>query len=183
MNLTSITLQKIYDAASLEKIVELVPGESTTVNFDCKPFAYSIEEDVFLEVLVSGEAATTLVNEGTHETLPVISITAQTLSGGMDQAIEVTGAFDPAASYVVTLTNPAITIGSDKLVYTGTLTTGQTLIIDCEHYQATKAGANVLSNISGTWPVLAVGNNNLSIVDDTCDSGAIIEITYRKRWL
>jgi len=175
-------LAKIYDSASLEKIVELVPGESTTVNFECQPFAFSIDEDVMVDRLMS--AVKVISNEGTYETFPVITITAITLSGGMDRAIEVTGAFksgNPAS--VVTLTNPTIKVGDKTLVYVGTLTTGQSLELNAETYQAVKGDSNVLSAVSGDWPVLTVGNNNITLGDTTSELGAKVEIHFRKRWL
>ena len=122
-------------------------------------------------------------NEGTHKTYPVISITPVVLSGGMEEAVEVTGAFTLGDPLVTTITNPAITIGDKTLVYVGALITGQTLIINGETYQATKDGTNVLSAISGEWPVIEVGDNDVSLADTTSECGAAVEISFRKRWL
>lgn len=174
-------LAKVYDSASLSKIIELVPGETTTVNFECQPLALSIDADLWAVRLTSEVAE--IQNSGTYEAFPIITLAAVTLSGGMDHAIEVTGAFNPANAPATTLTNPALTVGGNTLVYTGTLTSGQSLILNTETFQATKAGANVLDKISGDWPVLAVGNNNVSIVDTTSESGAAVTISFRKRWL
>jgi len=175
-------LAKIYDAASVDKIVELVPGEKTTINFECQPLAFSITEDLWEDRITT--VAKTIQNGGTYEAFPIIKITPIGLSGGMDRAVEVTGAFDPGATALAsTLTNPAITIGDKTLVYTDTIVAGQTLEIDTGAYQAVKAGSNVLSKISGEWPVLAKGSNNISLVDTTSECGAIVEMTFRKRWL
>lgn len=172
---------KIYDSTALARIVELVPGESTTINFECYPLAFSLVADLWSLRVIEPQV---IQNGGTEKTFPVITITPITLSGGMDEAVEVTGAFNPDDPLVQTLTSPvAITIGGKTLVYTGTLTEGQSLIINTETYQATKGGTNVLSAISGEWPVMEVGPNEISIADTTSECGAVVEVLFRKRWL
>lgn len=181
-------LGKIYDAVSMEKIVNLAPGEIATVNFECQPFALSLVSDSWRERLIEPQV---IQNMGTRKTFPVISITPIVPSGGMDEAVEVTGAYNPDdplndgtnGPIVTTLTNPAITVGDKTLVYIGTLTEGQSLILNRETYQATKGGMNVLGAISGEWPVLEIGDNEISIADTTSECGAGIEILFRKRWL
>ena len=182
---------KIYDSASVQNIVNLAPGESTTINFECYPLAFSLTADSLGLRIIEPQI---VQNNGTEKALPIITITPITLSAGMDEAVEVTGAFPNAPldletpqewppAIVTTLTNPAITIGGNTLVYTGTLTEGQSLIINTETYQATKGGTNVLASISGEWPVLEVGDNEISIADTTSEIGAAIELLFRKRWL
>ena len=184
-------LAKIYDSASVQNIVNLAPGESTTINFECYPLAFSLVADSWRDCLIEPQI---IQNNGTEETRPIITITPIALSVEMDEAVEVTGAFPNAPldletpqewppTLVATLTNPAITIGGNTLVYTGTLTEGQSLIINTETYQATKGGTNVLATISGEWPVLAVGANEISIADTTSECGAKVELSFRKRWL
>lgn len=173
-------LAKIYDALSVEKIVNLVPGEKTTVQFECHPLAYSINPDVWLG---QWAAEKIIKNGGTYETFPIIKISPVPIYNGMIGAIELTGAFDPAASIVTTLTNPIINVGSKTLVYTGTLTAGQCLEINTETFQAKKGNTNVLNNVSGDWPVFSVGDNVVSIHDSTSECGAAVEISFRKRWL
>ena len=171
---------KIYDAASVEKIVKLAPGEKTTVNFNCQPLALSVIEDLWQGRLIEPQI---IQNGGTHKAFPVIAITPIVLSGGMDEAVEVTGAFNSDEPLETLLTNPAITIGGKTLVYTGTLEEGQLLEINTDTFQATKGVTNVLSAISGSWPVLEVGNNSISIADTTSECGAVVEISFRKRWV
>lgn len=179
---------KVYDAASVEKIVNLAPGESATINFECFPFAFSMVADSWLDRLIEPQI---IQNGGTRKVSPIIKITPVALSGGMDEAVEVTGAFnseDPfgrgtSGSIVTTLTNPAITIAGKTLVYTGTLAGTQELILNTETYQATKGGTNVLGAISGEWPILEVGDNEISIDDTTSECGANIQLSFRKRWL
>lgn len=173
---------KIYDSASVQNIVNLAPGESTTINFECFPLAFSLVADSWSNRLIEPR---TIQNGGTEETYPVITITPVVLSGGMEEAVEVTGAFNPDDPLLVTtLTSPvSITIGGKILVYTGTLTEGQSLIINTETYQATKDGTNVLDVVSGEWPVLEVGPNEISIADTTSECGAVVEVSFRKRWL
>ena len=67
------------------------------------------------------------------------------------------------------LTNPAITIGGETLVYVGTVTDDQILTFNVEKYQATKNGSNVLNTVSGDWPMLEADNNGISVVDTTSD--------------
>lgn len=60
-------LAKIYDAISVEKIVNLNPGETATVNFECCPLAFG--ELVVID-FVNDEAVIT--NVGTYQTSLII---------------------------------------------------------------------------------------------------------------
>ena len=173
-------LAKVYDEVSLV-VEDLLEFGKATVTFECQPFAYSVNEDIWLDRVMTDTEI--VQNGGTYKVFPVIEITPISLSGGMDEAVEVTGVFDPATVLETTVTNPAITIGNNTLLYTGTLTEGQTLIIDTGKWQATKGGLNVLNKVTGDWLSLEVGDNSLSFTDETSDCGATIKITYRKRWL
>lgn len=174
-------LAKVYDEVGLV-VEDLLEFGKATVTFECQPFAYSVDEDVWFDRVMTD--AEIIQNGGTYKVFPVIEITPISLSGDMDEAVEVTGVFDPAAPVLVTtVTNPAITIGDNTLLYTGTLTDGQTLIIDTAKWQATKGGLNVLNMITGDWLFLDAGDNELSFTDETSECGTTIKITYRKRWL
>lgn len=184
-------LAKIYDAASLDAIVDLVPGGKATVNFECHPMAYSIDANLWKERVIEEQ---TFVYEGTYKVKPIITITPVVLLGGMDESVELTGAFPNTPinlelpeewppPLVTTLSTPSITINGKTLVYADTITEGQTLTINTDTYQATKGGVNVLGKISGDWPVLEVGNNTVLIEDTTSELGASIVIGYRKRWI
>ena len=176
-------LAKIYDSVSFDKIVELAPGELSTINFECSPLAYSIDEDMWLDQVVKNEAQT-IQNGGTYKVVPVIIITPMTVGDDEDIAVEVTGALNPEdGDTITTLTNPALTIGANTLVYTGTVNEGETLRINTDTYQVAKNSTNVLANISGSWPVLAIGDNTISLVDTTSECGGNIQVIFRKRWL
>lgn len=60
--------------------------------------------------------------------------------------------------------NPAITniTTNTTLQYTGTVSEGQTLVIDCKNQTAKLDGTSVVGNIAGDWIVFAPGNNTVS---------------------
>lgn len=60
-------------------------------------------------------------------------------------------------------TNPSITVGTTVLSYTGTIAAGSTLVIDCKNRTAYIGSTNVLSGLSGTFPVFPVGNNTVTV--------------------
>jgi phage-related protein len=64
-------------------------------------------------------------------------------------------------------TDPTVQVGTDVLTYTGTIGAGDTLIIDCEARTAVIGSTNVLKNLSGDWPVLAVGDNTVTVSEAT----------------
>ena len=83
-------MAKVYDAVDLV-VADLLELGKATVVFDCKPFAYSVEEYSWTYRLFSETKI--LQNGGTEPTYPLISIRPVPLSGGMDEAVEVTGGF------------------------------------------------------------------------------------------
>ena len=76
---------------------------------------------------------------------------------GVDNALPVWTITGPATNPTLTniTTNQAIT-------WTGTIPSGQTLIIDMDNQTATMAGANVYAFISGEWLELKPGANRIS---------------------
>ena len=60
-------LAKIYDAVSVEKIVNLTPGETATVNFECQPLAFG---ELITSIFVNDFVVTT--NIGTYQTSLII---------------------------------------------------------------------------------------------------------------
>lgn len=61
------------------------------------------------------------------------------------------------------VTNPSVTIGGKTMIYTGTVTASDKLIIDTENLTATFNGANALPNYNGVFPKLAVGDNTIAV--------------------
>jgi phage-related protein len=105
-----------------------------------------------IEHMLTGSG--TLVNAGTFET-PLI--------------IEITG---PA-------TNPSVTIGDKVLAYTGTILSGQKLIITVIEDGAGTAilnGANAMIEYNGLFPLLQPGSVNV-----TADNN--VTIRWRDRWI
>jgi len=83
----------------------------------------------------------TATNAGNYETYPTFTIPAST--------------------------DPTVQVGTDVLEYTGTIGAGDTLVIDCEARTAVIGSTNVLKNLSGDWPVLAVGDNTVTASEAT----------------
>jgi len=155
-----------------------------TLQFRCLPLALSVEQFVFLEVIGSGTFL--IQNNGTRETLPVITISAIDLGdSGMDRSVDVTGVFDPLETQdmVSTLTDPELTVGSKTIKYTGILSAGQSVVIDTEKFQAYKGEVNVLNSITGEFPALEVGENTVTLTYETSNLGGVVKIEYRERWL
>ncbi|MDD3269645.1 MAG: phage tail family protein [Syntrophomonadaceae bacterium] len=159
-------MAKVQNQLDLEQVMAM---GRFVVQFRCEPLAYSISE-----LQITSFFFGALNNAGTYEALPVITISAE-----MDRDTETTGAWRADEA---TINNPTLTIEDKILDYTGTLTEGQSLIIDCAKYQVTKAGVNDMANVSGEFPVLYAGDNDVQLVD-TNNSRRHLTITYRERWL
>lgn len=144
-------MAKVANQLDLEQTVAM---GRFSVQFNCEPLAYSIAADTWEQAVTAG-ASYTITNAGTYSALPVITITAGSQITGL-----------------------VLTVEDKTLTYTGTLTAGQSLIIDCGKYQATKAGVNAMGDVSGDFPVLYAGDNELTI-----NKACSLKIEFRKRWL
>ena len=84
-----------------------------------------------------------------------------------------------------TLTNPRLTVGSTWVQYTGSVTTGVTLTIDCSTWTATKGASNVAANISSAgvdWLRLEAGANT-AVLSGSLSAGTIaIGVSFYGRW-
>lgn len=94
----------------------------------------------------------TAVNEGTFETPFIITIQG------------------PA-------TNPTVTVNEFELIYVGTLTSSDIVVIDTEKLTVTLNGNNALANYIGTFPKLQPGNNTVS------SNGGTVTFRWYDRWL
>lgn len=95
----------------------------------------------------------TLTNNGTFET-PVV--------------IEITGP----------VTNPSVVVGDQTLTYTGTVPSGQKLIIDTSNQTVKLNGVNALANYNGVFPMLQPGDTSV-----TAASAGTTVFKWRDRWL
>ena len=94
----------------------------------------------------------TIKNEGTFETGLII---------------EISGA----------ITNPSVTIGTDVLTYTGTITSGNTLVIDTLKKTVKIGNSNAVNNFNGVFPLLSA-DTELNVV-----AGSNVKIKWRDKWL
>lgn len=95
----------------------------------------------------------TITNSGTFETPMVIEISG------------------PA-------TNPSLIIGNDTLSYTGTISSGQTLVINTNNGAGTaKIGTtNAMAGYNGVFPMLQPGSTNVT-------AGSNVIIRWRDKWV
>lgn len=112
---------------------------------------------VTLEFSASGQSVD-VDNAGTAASLPALTLTA-----GAD------------------LVTPSISDGTRTLMYGGTLTAGESLVLDCDAHTAECAGENALPLLSGDWPQLAPGATTLTYTDAGGASGSL-RIDYRDFW-
>lgn len=107
-----------------------------------------------------------------------------------DVVIDLTGLGNAPALPVFTFT-PSGTAGAVKiynanshidtwLQFTGTLSAGTNLVIDCATLTATNAGANCLADITGDFFDLAAGETNTITV--TTDAPGNLAYVFRARW-
>lgn len=74
-------------------------------------------------------------------------------------------------------TNPTVTIGADSFSYTGTIPSGQMLIIDTDKATAKLNGANVLDKITGPLPYY-IQPGSVSVT-----AGDNVTIRWHDRWI
>ncbi|OPX46384.1 phage tail protein [Ruminiclostridium hungatei] len=74
--------------------------------------------------------------------------------------------------------NPSLTIGGQTISYTGTVPSGQTLVIISKGSSGTAklAGANAMSGYNGAFPSLPPGETNVT-------AGENVTIRWKDRWL
>jgi len=142
------------------------------------PIGWS-EELVWEQIVDTGTFV--INNSGTYDAKPVITL--QALDGGMPGDEILTGGYDPLEEVIDTITNPVITLNGYTISYTGTISPGESLVIDCQKLQATIDSFNAANGISGDFPVLGPGDNNLSVTDETSTGGMLVKIEYNGRWL
>jgi predicted phage tail component-like protein len=93
----------------------------------------------------------TVTNEGSIETGLVIEITGEA-------------------------TNPEITIGNETLKYTGTISSGDTLIIDTEKQTAKIGSTNAMANYNGVFPMLQPGDVAVTASEN-------VTVKWKDKWI
>jgi len=120
------------------------------------PFAYGQE----ITASVNDGDSITLTNAGTWST--PLTITMQ--ASGQD------------------VVDPAVTVGSKQIKYTGTLAVGSTLTIETDKMTAVLDGQNALANITGEFMMLQPGDSQAT---PSKTSGGTLTVTFawKPRWL
>lgn len=69
-------------------------------------------------------------------------------------------------------TNPQLSVltTNTTISYSGTVTAGQTLLIDMFNKTATLNGTSVIGNVSGDWVYFAPGNNRVTYITNNADA-------------
>jgi len=73
--------------------------------------------------------------------------------------------------------NPSVTIGANNFTYTGTIPSGQTLVIDTDKATAKLNGANVLDKITGPLPYYVQPG------ETSVTAGSNVTIKWKDRWI
>ena len=156
------TDQTVYFMAKVDEQIEFnhqLNVSFFTISFNCEPFIYSVQEYSKTVQVASGSTMYVQV-EGTAYTYPVIEISpvSSNIAGGQLQ------------------------VRGIKLNINLPINAGEKLILDTSKLTATKGGANVLANISGTFMPLWAGINSVYWL---ADNGAAANVTfkYHARWL
>jgi len=79
------------------------------------------------------------------------------------------------------VSNVRVTFLPITMVYSGTLGIGQTVCIDSTKYTVTLDGANALSNFSGDFPKLVMGNCDITYTDSEASRTVKVSISRRER--
>jgi Siphovirus-type tail component, C-terminal domain len=109
-------------------------------------------------------------------------------ASGNDIEVENAGSADSLPTLTLTATgelvDPAISDGTNTLSWSGTLSAGDTLVLDCDAHRAIKNGSeNVLASMSGQWPTLPPGETTLTYSDDISSShSASLVVGYYDFW-
>ena len=69
------------------------------------------------------------------------------------------------------------------LAYSGTISAGEVLVIDCEKMTVKLDGVNARANHSGVFPTLYAGTNELRWADDDVSRTVGIEVEHEPRYL
>jgi phage-related protein len=148
-----------------------------------KKLVFLIDADKQYNVKVSGKIEPTEYTDWFEFNVPfkmsnplIESTVEHTLTGS--GAIENVGNFETGIIIEIAgpTTNPSVTIGANILNYIGTITAGQTLIIDTDAQTLKIGSANAVSNYNGVFPSIPPGETNVV-------APANVTIKWRDKWI
>ena len=196
----SIFLNSSYDSRSFELgciMVTDIPDElSRDFNkflhllYSNNPLALVLKDhkDRFIHCNLNGKIETHL--ELFYQKLPIpllapdpfwysVSLHKQYYMGPQQEIISNIGNYHtrPLIKIEGPATNPTITIGDQIASYTGSLTSTDTILIDCKRFSIKFNSASGDKAFNKVFPMIHPGNNQISI-----NSGKVT-ITYRDCWL
>ena len=124
--------------------------------------AYSTSEDTNNHPINADPKVVVETNDGTVRARPVYKLTAGENIGATTVKLENTDT-------------------SDEIQWTGTLNNGDYIEVDCENWTVSKNGVVSMSSVSGEFPYLDSGDNNMQVTG-LATTGTLL-ITYRDRYL
>lgn len=173
-NGTAIKRQRgfIVDAPEVQEEWQIHPEYHVALSFEDVNYYEYLEdeegEEVFghqAEITPSGQVSGGIIWDTVGATWDSVGMIWEAGSG-IQSSIVVDSVDNITPTIVISAvtTNPIIenTTTSTKLTYTGSIQTGQSLVIDCNNQFATLNGVNVTSNLSGNWISLAPGSNSIT---------------------
>ena len=178
-------LQKLFGVRGQHDLVRMLPdGTELTISAEVRnTVQFQAASDKFYDFIVEFTCAYPYWDGPADE-----SATGSISSSPTNVAITHSGTAetdDPTITIVGAITNPRVTIGDVWVQYTGTVSAGATLTINCDDYTADVDGSDVTSSITHSgdarWLVVPAGAST-AVVTGTSLSGATINLTYRPRW-
>ena len=132
---------KIYSEIGLSNLFKT--GEARII-LECDPFAYALENTGYFHTWTAGFTWTSSHTWGQEYTFTITANTTATITN--------VGTFTARPSFIITgsFGDLTMTFGTATLSYNETVTSSQTLTIDCENYTALLGTTNKLSVISGS---------------------------------
>lgn len=163
----------ITDAPSVPELYQVQPTYHIALAFEDVNY-YSYAEDQYGNEIYSFNATLGLANiedgglvwDANGATADANGYIFAASTGGGPVTVTVNGvdSAQPVWHVIGPATNPTLTNSTtgQALTWTGTIPSGQELIIDMGAQTATMEGANVFEFVSGSWVLLAPGNNRIS---------------------
>lgn len=170
----------IVDAPECREIEQMSPEFHVSLNFEDVNY-YDYAENADGDEIYSGEATATLANAQNGGLIwdsigIVFDSIGATWEAGTGGICHIQNSSIDSIYPVITITsvtkNPVFVNSSTNttLSYTGNIAAGQTLVIDCNRQTAKLNGTNVVSNLSGDWIRLGIGDNIISYTADNTDA-------------
>ena len=185
-NGTAIKRQRgfIVDAPEVQEEWQIHPEYHVALSFEDVNYYEYLEDDegeeTFghqAEVTPSGTASGGVIWDSVGATWDSVGMIWE--EGAGPQGSIVVDSVDyiyPTIVISATTTNPTIenTTTNTSLTYTGSIQSGQSLVIDCGRQYATLNGVNVTGNLSGDWLTLKPGTNSVTYSTTGSDAPACV---------